>query len=113
SGDQTSKRSRKRKTGCPRCNKSTSPTGKFHIRNYNKLDFGSAYRGDTGGFRPRSDSPGHRRANGRTCDMAALNVNGRTHQVDVGPSTPLLWVRREQVGLTGTKYGCGIAQCGA
>ena len=45
--------------------------------------------------------------------MAALNVNGTTHQVDVDPSTPLLWVLREQVGLTGTKYGCGIAQCGA
>ena len=45
--------------------------------------------------------------------MAALNVNGRTHQVDVDPSTRLLWVLREQVGLTGTKYGCGIAQCGA
>jgi isoquinoline 1-oxidoreductase alpha subunit len=45
--------------------------------------------------------------------MAALNVNGRTHQVDVDPNTPLLWVLREQVGLTGTKYGCGIAQCGA
>ena len=45
--------------------------------------------------------------------MAALNVNGRTHQVDVDPSTPLLWVLREQVGLTGSKYGCGIAQCGA
>ena len=45
--------------------------------------------------------------------MAALNVNGRTHQVDVDPSTPLLWVLREQVGLTGTKYGCGIAQCGS
>jgi len=45
--------------------------------------------------------------------MAALNVNGRTHQVDVDPSTPLLWVLREQVGFTGTKYGCGIAQCGA
>jgi isoquinoline 1-oxidoreductase alpha subunit len=45
--------------------------------------------------------------------MAALNVNGRTHQVDVDPSTPLLWVLREQVGLTGTKYGCGIAHCGA
>ena len=45
--------------------------------------------------------------------MAALNVNGKTHQVDVDPDTPLLWVLREQVGLTGTKYGCGIAQCGA
>jgi isoquinoline 1-oxidoreductase alpha subunit len=45
--------------------------------------------------------------------MAALSVNGKTHQVDVDPNTPLLWVLREQVGLTGTKYGCGIAQCGA
>ena len=45
--------------------------------------------------------------------MAALNVNGKTHQVDVDPNTPLLWVLRETVGLTGTKYGCGIAQCGA
>jgi len=45
--------------------------------------------------------------------MASLSVNGKTHQVDVDPSTPLLWVIREQIGLTGTKYGCGIAQCGA
>ena len=45
--------------------------------------------------------------------MVALNVNGKTHQVDADPNTPLLWVLREQVGLTGTKYGCGIAQCGA
>ncbi len=45
--------------------------------------------------------------------MAQLNINGRTHQVDVEPDTPLLWVIREQVGLTGTKYGCGVAQCGA
>ena len=45
--------------------------------------------------------------------MAELNVNGRTHTVDVEPDTPLLWVIREQLGLTGTKYGCGIAQCGA
>jgi isoquinoline 1-oxidoreductase alpha subunit len=50
---------------------------------------------------------------GGNSDMAAFSVNGRTHQVDVDPSTPLLWVLREQVGLTGTKYGCGIAQCGA
>jgi isoquinoline 1-oxidoreductase alpha subunit len=42
-----------------------------------------------------------------------LNVNGKSHEVDVEPNTPLLWVIREQVGLTGTKYGCGIAQCGA
>src|SRR3712207_6690868 len=44
--------------------------------------------------------------------MAKLNVNGTTHDVDVEPDTPLLWVIREQIGLTGTKYGCGIAQCG-
>ena len=42
-----------------------------------------------------------------------LNVNGKSYDVDVEPNTPLLWVIREQVGLTGTKYGCGIAQCGA
>ena len=42
-----------------------------------------------------------------------LNINGTTHDVDVEPDTPLLWVIREELGLTGTKYGCGIAQCGA
>ena len=45
--------------------------------------------------------------------MAKLNINGRVHDVHVEPETPLLWVIREQIGLTGTKYGCGIAQCGA
>jgi isoquinoline 1-oxidoreductase subunit alpha len=45
--------------------------------------------------------------------MVRLTVNGKAHDVDVDPSTPLLWALREQVGLTGTKYGCGIAQCGA
>jgi isoquinoline 1-oxidoreductase alpha subunit len=45
--------------------------------------------------------------------MARLTVNGQEHNVDVDPDTPLLWVLREQIGLTGTKYGCGIAQCGA
>jgi isoquinoline 1-oxidoreductase alpha subunit len=45
--------------------------------------------------------------------MARFTVNGKSTQLDVDPSTPLLWVLREQVGLTGTKYGCGIAQCGA
>ena len=45
--------------------------------------------------------------------MAKLNVNGTVHTVDVEPDTPLLWVIREQIGLTGTKYGCGIAQCGS
>jgi isoquinoline 1-oxidoreductase alpha subunit len=45
--------------------------------------------------------------------MAKLNVNGTVHTVEVEPDTPLLWAIREQIGLTGTKYGCGIAQCGA
>jgi isoquinoline 1-oxidoreductase alpha subunit len=45
--------------------------------------------------------------------MVRLVINGRDHQVDVDPSTPLLWVLRDTLGLTGTKYGCGIAQCGA
>ena len=45
--------------------------------------------------------------------MARLNINGKPYDVDVDPSTPLLWAIREQVGLTGTKYGCGIAQCGS
>ncbi len=45
--------------------------------------------------------------------MAKLNVNGKSIDVKVDDSTPLLWVLREQVGLTGTKYGCGVAQCGA
>jgi isoquinoline 1-oxidoreductase subunit alpha len=45
--------------------------------------------------------------------MAHLNVNGKHHEINAEPDTPLLWVLREQLGLTGTKYGCGIAQCGA
>ena len=45
--------------------------------------------------------------------MARITVNGIPHDVDVEPETPLLWVLREQLGLTGTKYGCGVAQCGA
>ena len=45
--------------------------------------------------------------------MISLKINGETHSVDVDPSTPLLWVIRDNVGLTGTKFGCGIAQCGA
>ena len=45
--------------------------------------------------------------------MARLTINGKATEVDVDPSTPLLWAIREQVGLTGTKYGCGIAACGA
>jgi isoquinoline 1-oxidoreductase subunit alpha len=45
--------------------------------------------------------------------MARLHINGKTRDVQVEGDTPLLWVIREQVGLTGTKYGCGVAQCGA
>jgi len=45
--------------------------------------------------------------------MIELNVNGETHTVDVAPEMPLLWVLRDELNLTGTKYGCGIAQCGA
>ena len=45
--------------------------------------------------------------------MAVLNVNGKSLNTTADPRTPLLWVLREQLGLTGTKYGCGIAQCGA
>jgi isoquinoline 1-oxidoreductase alpha subunit len=45
--------------------------------------------------------------------MIRLNVNGQDHDVEVDPDTPLLWAIRENIGLTGTKYGCGIAQCGA
>jgi isoquinoline 1-oxidoreductase alpha subunit len=43
----------------------------------------------------------------------SINVNGIARELDVDPGTPLLWVVREELGLTGTKYGCGIAQCGA
>ena len=45
--------------------------------------------------------------------MAKLNINGKVRDVEVESDTPLLWVIREQIGLTGTKYGCGVAQCGA
>ena len=45
--------------------------------------------------------------------MIVLSVNGKSYEVDVEPDTPLLWVLRDTIGLTGTKYGCGIAQCGA
>ena len=43
----------------------------------------------------------------------SIHVNGQNREVDVDPATPLLWVIREDLGLTGTKYGCGVAQCGA
>ncbi len=45
--------------------------------------------------------------------MLTLTVNGQRHEVDVEPDAPLLWVLRDELGLTGTKFGCGIAQCGA
>jgi isoquinoline 1-oxidoreductase subunit alpha len=45
--------------------------------------------------------------------MIVLNVNGRKHEVDVEAEMPLLWVLRDELGLTGTKYGCGVGQCGA
>ncbi|GAB1581106.1 MULTISPECIES: (2Fe-2S)-binding protein [Phyllobacteriaceae] len=45
--------------------------------------------------------------------MARLIINGTPHDIEVDPETPLLWVIREQIGLTGTKYGCGVAACGA
>jgi isoquinoline 1-oxidoreductase subunit alpha len=45
--------------------------------------------------------------------MATLNINGQQHTVDAPPDMPVLWVLRDLVGLTGTKFGCGIAQCGA
>ena len=45
--------------------------------------------------------------------MARLTINGKAHDLEVDPNTPLLWVLREWIGMTGTKYGCGIAQCGA
>lgn len=45
--------------------------------------------------------------------MAKLNVNGKVREFQADPGTPLLWVLREQLALTGTKYGCGVAQCGA
>ena len=45
--------------------------------------------------------------------MLSLSINGKTHKVDAAPDTPLLWVLRDSLHLTGTKFGCGIAQCGA
>ena len=45
--------------------------------------------------------------------MIAIKVNGTEHRLDIEPETPLLWVIRDELGLTGTKFGCGIAQCGA
>jgi isoquinoline 1-oxidoreductase subunit alpha len=49
---------------------------------------------------------------GQEVEMIAITVNGVEHQLDIEPETPLLWVVRDELGLTGTKFGCGIAQCG-
>src|ERR687886_311810 len=53
-----------------------------------------------------------KRQAGEAC-VAKLNINGKMRTIAVEPDTPLLWTIREQIGLTGTKYGCGVAQCGA
>ena len=45
--------------------------------------------------------------------MVTLTINGEKHQIDIEPETPLLWVIRDEIGLMGTKFGCGVAQCGA
>ena len=58
---------------------------------------------------PTHAHPGER----KETRIAQLNINGKVHKVEVEPDTPLLWVLRDHVGLTGTKYGCGVAQCGA
>src|SRR4030095_11545722 len=60
---------------------------------------------------PRSP-PGTRSARPRRPPMVSLSVNGTPRNVDAAPDTPLLWILREQLALTGTKYGCGIALCG-
>jgi isoquinoline 1-oxidoreductase alpha subunit len=49
----------------------------------------------------------------RELSMITLQVNGQPHEVDASPDTPLLWALRDALGMTGTKFGCGIAQCGA
>src|SRR5205823_15007113 len=63
-------------------------------------------------FRPPKKN-GNRADNSSRRHMAKLNINGKVRDVQVEADTPLLWVIRENVGLTGTKYGCGVAQCGA
>jgi isoquinoline 1-oxidoreductase alpha subunit len=56
----------------------------------------------------------HRAANaGKQYCMVSVTVNGRRHDLNVPPETPLLWVIRDELGLTGTKFGCGVSQCGA
>src|SRR5215831_9428209 len=62
---------------------------------------------------PAEEQQDSRKATRERKLMAKLNINGSVRDVEVEADTPLLWVIREQVGLTGTKYGCGVAQCGA
>src|SRR5688572_29888317 len=54
-----------------------------------------------------------RRASEDVMAVVTLNINGRQQSVEVDPATPLLWVLRDTLGMTGTKFGCGIGQCGA
>src|SRR3712207_2855765 len=61
---------------------------------------------------PRSNRPLGTASAGDT-RMPKLTINGTVHDVDAAPDTPLLWVLRDHAGLTGTKYGCGVGQCGA
>jgi isoquinoline 1-oxidoreductase alpha subunit len=56
---------------------------------------------------------GERESHAGESIMISITVNGTAHRLDVEPETPLLWVIRDEIGLTGTKFGCGIAQCGA
>jgi isoquinoline 1-oxidoreductase subunit alpha len=67
----------------------------------------------SGGEPGRQQRLGGSAARGARQAMVSLTVNGKDYQADVDPRTPLLWVLRDALGLTGTKYGCGIAQCGA
>jgi len=62
------------------------------------------------GFRPVRDGPGSCIA---AAAMVSLRVNGKLHELDVSPDTPLLWALRDVLGMTGTKFGCGVALCGA
>src|SRR5688572_24998464 len=60
----------------------------------------------------RRGNSAHQFPHGRIA-MISLTINGQAHNLDVEPDTPLLWAIRENAGLTGTKYGCGVAQCGS
>lgn len=68
---------------------------------------------DPFGRRGRFDAENRKTQSGDNASMAKLNINGRSVDLKVDGDTPLLWAIREQAGLTGTKYGCGVGQCGA